>query len=162
MEHVRTPRTDPGIDADFGQLWSTERAAMVRLATLLTGSPAAAEDVVQDAFEQVSRRWPTLQQPGAYLRRSVVNGCSMVLRRRSTEIRHRSVLAGAIEHDVPSHLVELNDALARLSDRQRTVVVLRYLLDLTDTEIAETLDVAASTVRSLARRGLARLRKELP
>lgn len=160
MEHVRT--TDPGNGAGVAQLWSTERTAMVRLATILTGSPSAAEDVVQDAFEQVSRRWPTLQQPGAYLRRSVVNGCAMVLRRRSTETRYRPVLAGAIEHDVPSHLVELDDALARLSDRQRTVVVLRYLLDLSDAEIAETLEVPASTVRSLARRGLARLRKELP
>ncbi len=133
---------------------------MVRLATLLVGSGAVAEEVVQEAFLGVSERWDRVERPGAYLRKSVVNGCAAVLRRRQLEDRHRPEPVEPVA-ELPTLLVELRDALDRLSDRQRIVVVLRYFVDMTDRDIAQVLDVRPTTVRSLARRALAVLREEL-
>ena len=133
---------------------------MVRLATLMVGSRAIAEEVVQDAFASVSERWNGLERPGAYLRTTVVNGCSQTLRRRSVEDRHRPDTL-EITGEIPERLIELRGALDRLTDRQRIVMVLRYFVDMPDEEIAQMLDVRPSTVRSLAHRALAVLRKEL-
>ncbi|MDE0656825.1 MAG: sigma-70 family RNA polymerase sigma factor [Acidimicrobiaceae bacterium] len=146
--------------ADLESLFVAERVPMVRLATLMVGSLSIAEEVVQDAFTSVSERWDGLDRPGAYLRTVVVNGCAQTLRRRSVEDRHRPV---ALENpsEIPERLIELRSALDCLSDRQRIVVVLRYFVDLPDDEIAQALDVKPSTVRSLAHRALAVLRREL-
>lgn len=146
--------------ANLENLFVAERVPMVRLATLMVGSRAVAEEVVQDAFASVSERWDGIDRPGAYLRTAVVNGCAQTLRRRSVEDRYRPV---ALENpsEIPERLIELRSALDCLSDRQRIVVVLRYFVDLPDDEIAQTLDVKPSTVRSLAHRALAVLRREL-
>ncbi|MCE2511221.1 MAG: sigma-70 family RNA polymerase sigma factor [Acidimicrobiia bacterium] len=146
--------------ADLESLFVAERVPMVRLASLMVGSRAIAEEVVQDAFAAVSERWDGIDRPGAYLRRVVVNGCAQELRRRSVEDRHSPVRL-AIPDEIPERLIELRSALDRLSDRQRIVVVLRYFVDMPDDEIARTLDVKPSTVRSLAHRALAALRREL-
>ena len=134
---------------------------MLRIATLMVGSAAVAEEVVQDAFVVVGRRWSSLERPGAYLRTTVINGCAQVLRRRNAEDRALASRLPEREVELPSRLVELRDAMDRLSDRQRIVIVLRYFVDIPDDEIADVLGVRSSTVRSLARRGLKVLRKEL-
>lgn len=146
--------------AELESLFVAEQVPMVRLATLMVGSRAVAEEVVQDAFASVSERWNGLDRPGAYLRTVVVNGCAQVLRRRAVEDRHRPV---ALENpaEIPVRLIELRSAMDRLVYRQRIVVVLRYFVDLPDDEIAQILNVKPSTVRSLARRALAVLRREL-
>ena len=141
-------------------LFRVEREGMLRLAVLLVGSRPLAEEIVQDSFSAVLQRWDTLDRPGAYLRTVVVNGCRMALRRRSTEQRHRE-LDPPLPVESPAELVELHGALAALPERQRVVVVLRYFADRTDVEIAETLGCRPATVRSLAHRGLVRMRKEL-
>lgn len=133
---------------------------MVRLAALMVGSRAIAEEIVQDAFASVSERWDGLHRPGGYLRTAVVNGCAQALRRRSVEDRHRMV-EPAVPDEIPERLIELRSALDRLTDRQRIVVVLRYFADLSDREIARALDVRPATVRSLAHRALNALRREL-
>ena len=145
---------------DCAILFEREHMPMLRLATLLVGSAEVGEDIVQDAFASVVERWGSLDNPGGYLRTCVVNGSRMVLRRRGVEQRvaqERSPLA--VEQ--PMALLELRDALGRLGERQRAVVVLRYFADLPDVEIAEVLDCRPSTVRSLVRRALRVLRKEL-
>ena len=146
---------------DVTGLFAAERVPMVHLATLLTGSPAVAEELVQDAFVAVTKQWNHLKRPGAYLRTSVVNGCTSALRRRAVENRYRESVPSESDYGIPEQLIELRDALARLSDRQRVVVVLRYFADMPDTEIADTLGVRPATVRSLAHRAMAVLRKEL-
>jgi RNA polymerase sigma factor (sigma-70 family) len=143
----------------FDALYRREQEPMLRLAVLLVGSRAQAEEVVQDAFASTNERWAAVSNPGGYLRSSVVNGCRMTLRRRAIETR--SELHVVAEVDPPNELVELHDALRRLPDRQRVVIVLRYFLDLPDHEIAHILDARAATVRSLAHRALRVLRKEL-
>ena len=160
-EHSRPDLGDlTGNSADLEKLFLVERVPMVRLATLMVGSRAIAEEVVQDAFASVSERWKGLERPGAYLRTSVVNGCSQTLRRRSVEDRHRPATLKT-PGEIPERLIELRSALDRLTDRQRIVVVLRYFVDIPDEEIARILDVKPSTVRSLAHRALSALRKEL-
>jgi RNA polymerase sigma factor (sigma-70 family) len=169
---MATPRhTAPDAPAhrDLTALFAQERLPMLRLAVVLLGPGPAAEDVVQDAFGEVARRWDHLDRPGAYLRTCVVNGCRMALRRLASQERAVGRRVDLSTHlteattpvDLPANLVELSDALAHLRERQRVVVVLRYLLDLPDDEIAEALGCRRATVRSLARRALATLREEL-
>lgn len=146
---------------DVNRLFTAERVPMVQLATLMVGSPAVAEELVQDAFVAVTKRWDHLDRPGAYLRTSVVNKCASALRRRAVENRYRESLPSASGCGIGEQLIELREALACLSDRQRAVVVLRYFADLPDVEIAETLGVRPATVRSLSHRAMAVLRKEL-
>ena len=145
----------------FAGLFAAKRLPMVRLATLLVGSPSIAEEVVQDAFAAVSVRWDTVDRPGAYLRTSVVNGCAGILRRRTIEQRYRATRIEVADSEIPEQLIDLRSALDRLTDRQRLVVVLRYFVDLPDVEIAEALGVRPATVRSLAHRAIAALREEL-
>jgi RNA polymerase sigma factor (sigma-70 family) len=140
-------------------LYDQEHAAMLRLACLLVDSRAIAEEAVQDAFLAVSERWSTIDNPGAYLRTAVVNRCRSVMRRRATERQHASYDATVV--DAPTELVELRAALGHLPERARTVVVLRYFVDLPDADIAAVLGCRVATVRSIAHRSLRSLRKEL-
>jgi DNA-directed RNA polymerase specialized sigma24 family protein len=141
------------IEGLFRNSWSD----LVRMATFLTGSQPAAEDLVQDALVRFEIRQPLPDDPTSYLRKSVVNACRSYHRRRYLELRHRPTLPGP-GLDNPS---ELWDILGRVSQRQRTALVLRYYLDLPEEEIAEILRCRPSTVRSLVQRGLAKLREEL-
>lgn len=161
MRGEPTPVTTPPGDGGFDGLFAREHEPMVRLATLLLGSSHLAEEVVQDSFASVDARWNEIDRPGAYLRTVVVNGCRAVLRRRELERRVDGLSVGDEEDHMPTHLLELRDALDRLTERQRAVIVLRYFVDVTDTEIASILDCRVPTVRSLARRALRTLREEL-
>jgi len=151
----------PDADADLAELFASERAGMVRMATLLVDSAAMAEEIVQESFIVVRERWHEIDRPGAYLRTTVVNGCSAVLRRRSVEERFQRKLQEPPFEQLPTSLVELREALGCLSERQRVVVILRYFVDVSDHDIAQLMEVRPSTVRSLRRRALSVLRKEL-
>ncbi len=143
-------------------LYRDERGPMLALAVLIVGSRAHAEEIVHDAFATVGERWDTIENPGGYLRTTVVNGCRMALRRRKLEHRHVDASNAPVDElDSPSELVELRLALDALSDRERAVVVLRYFTDVPDAEIASLLGCRIGTVRSLAHRALRTLRKEL-
>jgi len=136
---------------------------MLRVATLMLGSAFDAEDVVHDAFTKVERRLDELERPGAYLRTCVVNGCRSLMRHQKVADRYR--LAGRAEaevtHQLPTHLVELKDALDVLGERQRTVIILRYFVDLPDAEISEIMGVSPITIRTITHRALKILRAEL-
>jgi RNA polymerase sigma-70 factor (sigma-E family) len=150
----------PATEADdaFRDLYRSERDKLVRLAYLLTGSQAAAEDLVQDVFIKAHARLGDVDQPTAYLRRAVTNACWSWHRRRQVEARHLdrrpAVVSG--EHDI-----EMWDALARLSPRRRSVLVLRYYLDLPEQETADALGWRIGTVKSTAHRALQDLRRML-
>jgi RNA polymerase sigma factor (sigma-70 family) len=140
------------------ELFAEQRDALVRLAYLLTGSRAVAEDVVQDAFVELHRRQRDVRTPAAYLRASVVNGSRMHHRRTA---RERARFADLVPLSVQPETVVMLDALGRLPHRQRVALVLRYYEDRPDAEIAELLGCWPATVRSLVRRGLAALRKAM-
>ena len=132
--------------------------SLVRTARMILGSHAEAEEVVHDAFVATLTHWDTVDHPGAYLRRCVVNGANTVLRRRSVAERHRP---DPPPPSAPVQLVELRDLLLTLPLRQRAALVMRFVDDLDDDAIAEALDCAPGTVRSLVSRGLQRIREEL-
>jgi RNA polymerase sigma-70 factor (sigma-E family) len=157
-------------DAALVDLYRAQRLPLLRLAVLLTDDPATAEDVVQDAFLALQRRWHAVDPAAAagYLRTSVVNGVRTLYRRSRVARRHLHV-AGP-EDDVPSADLavllteehrEVVEALRTLPRRQREVLVLRYWSELSEAEIAAALGVARGTVKSSASRGLASLQKHL-
>lgn len=137
------------------RLYASHYVPMMRLASMLLHSQAAAEDVVQDAFIEVYRRSDRIMEPAGYLRRTVVNKATSVLRRSAVEERHaqRAVLPVPDEHD------EIIDAVMALPPRHRAAVVLRFYCGLPDSEIADVLGVKPTTVRSLVHRSLAHLRE---
>ena len=141
----------------FEELYAQQYAPMVRLAHTLVDTRPRAEEVVQDAFAAVYERYARLDRPEAYLRVSVLNGCRRVIRRRMLS-RSQPVPPGEDSELQVSHVV---DAIRRLPHRQRSMVVLRYDLQLTDVEIAETLGVPVGTVKSTLFRALTSLRQEL-
>lgn len=141
----------------FEELYATQHRSMVRLAYTLVDTTEQAEEVVQDAFAAVYERYDRIDNPAAYLRMTVLNGCRRVLRRRMV-LRRQPVPPSEDGTIVFNHVV---DAIRRLPHRQRSAIVLRYDLQLTDAEIAETLDVPIGTVKSTLHRAIAALRKEL-
>jgi len=148
-------------------LYQAYATGLVRLAMLMLADQQAAEDVVQDAFLGLYRRWGTLADPGkalVYVRSSVLNGCRTVLRKRSR--RFPSLLEPDAESAEALALLgeehrEVLAALRRLPARQREAVVLRHCLGLTEYETALTMKVSPGTVKSASSRGIASLAKIL-
>lgn len=141
----------------FEKLFAAQYAAMVRLAQSLVDQRPRAEEIVQDAFAAVYERFDRLDNPTAYLRTCVLNGCRRVLRRRM--LRRRRPF-GPVDREELAYNHVL-DAVRRLPHRQRSMIALRYDLQLTDAEIAETLGVPIGTVKSNLHRALETLRKEI-
>jgi RNA polymerase sigma factor (sigma-70 family) len=148
---------DPADWSGTEAAYASSYRALLRVAYLLTGSGAAAEDVVHDVFCRVGPRIATLEDPAAYLHVAVVNQCRSLHRRLARTQRSSPV------HDelLDTGLTEFRDALQTLPVRQRTAIVLRYLCDLPDDEIADILDCRQATVRTLVHRGLAHLRTRI-
>jgi RNA polymerase sigma factor (sigma-70 family) len=154
--------TEPAAVAPGSSVEAAYRTAwrdIVRLGHLLTGSRALGEELAQEAFLGMLRRAEPPDNPAAYARRSVVN-LSINHGRRAA--RERAYLVGLTDAPVlPPELDETWQALRKLPPRQRSVLVLRYYADLSEAEIAATLGCRPGTVKSLASRGLARLKEEL-
>jgi RNA polymerase sigma-70 factor (sigma-E family) len=156
-------------DEAVGMLYAAHWYPLVRLATLLTRDASVAEELVQDAFVSLHRRWESLADPAAahgYLRTTVVNNARSALRHRGVEERYRQAgppePAGPEERAVQStEDARVMAALRTLSRRQQEVLVLRYYADLSEQDIAQTLGLSKGAVKSHAHRGLAALREAL-
>ncbi len=161
---------DAGAAGSFEELYQRHWWPMLRIATGLVDSVGAAEDVVQDAFAAVYRRWGTLRDPAAavgYLRTAVVNGARSTLRRRGTARKYLRVVREETD-EAADHTVLLSaehelvrQAMAGLPDRQREVLTLRYIAELSDIEIAAATGLSPVGVRSASSRGLAAMRTAL-
>jgi RNA polymerase sigma-70 factor (sigma-E family) len=154
--------------AAVSALYAEHALGFTRLAYIMLGSQAAAEDVVQDAFCGLYRRWPHLGDQSkalGYVRSSVLNGCRSVLRRHVMLDLNRAgdVPTGSAESALLTEEArrEVMSALRRLPDRQREVLTLRFYLDLSDNEIAAAMGIRPGTVRSAAHRGIGSLRRAL-
>jgi RNA polymerase sigma-70 factor (sigma-E family) len=147
-------------------LYQAHALGLIRLAVVMLGDRPAAEDVVQEAFCGLYRRWHSLADTGkalAYVRSSVINRCRTVLRRR---LRQRGVdpptgdqpgeSAEAVALISEEHRQVLT-AMRRLPSRQREVLVLRFYLDLDldEEETAASMRISRGTVKSTTSRALA-------
>ena len=161
--HPRAGRRDLAASDGVAELYRSHRLLMVRLALLLVDDLDTAEDVVQDAFAALHRRWKLLATPDAavgYLRVSVLNGSRSVLRRRRTVRRNPAPDDNATTVDGADAAALLADehrevlaAIRSLPDRQREVIVLRYWADLSEPEVARALGISIGAVKSNASRG---------
>lgn len=156
-EELVGPRPDGPRDESFEDVFRRESLGMVRLAFLMVGSLPLAEEVVQDAFARLLERWDGVDQPAAYLRTCVMNGCRNAHRRRAVERKHAVHRAAPPAGDLGAD--HLQDALAALPVKRRAAIILRYYHDLSEAEIARALGVRPGTVKSLVSRGLAQLRE---
>ena len=153
-------------------LYQAHALGLIRLAVVMLGDRPAAEDVVQEAFCGLYRRWHALadtEHALSYVRSSVINGCRSALRRR---VRQLSGPAwdrpGGTAGDRPGESAEsaaligeehrqVLAAIRRLPSRQREALVLRYYLDLDEAEIAMSMRISRGTVKSTTSRALAAL-----
>ena len=148
------------------ELYRRHAPDAVRLAYLLTGNRAQAEDVVQDAFVRLYGRFRDLRNPdafGAYLRTTVVNLVRSQARRRKVERAYLEREAGRPLPAAPEigAREEMWEALQKLPERQRTAIVLRYYEDMTEAATAEVMRCPIGTVKSLVSRGIERLRQDV-
>lgn len=153
---------------DFHGFVVARSAVLFRGALVLTGDRQAAEDLVQETLERACRRWRTIaakDAPDAYVRRIMVNLANDRWRRFRRTAPYQDDGDRAAPGDQYGQ-VDTRDQLVRalqgLPMRMRTVVVLRYFHDLSDTEIAADLGISPSTVRSQLARGIDKLRGRLP
>ncbi|WP_052109384.1 RNA polymerase sigma factor [Knoellia sinensis] len=155
--------------ADIVELFSKEAGSLTRLARFYLDDRTAAEDLVQEAFIRLSRSAGRIRTPGsaaAYLRSIVINLARDHNRRGLVSLRHRPPAqpdAPSAEEDAASRAErqQVIDALHDLPRRQRDCVTLRYYLDLSIPDIAETLGLSSNTVKTHLQRGLAALTQTL-
>jgi RNA polymerase sigma-70 factor (sigma-E family) len=151
-------------DEALEQLYAAHWRQLVRLSVLLVRDVGTAEEVVQDAFVAVHARWTRLRDPDralAYLRQAVVNRSRSALRHRAVVARHAAAMRHVDTADPApdtDRRAAVLDAMRALPDRQREVLALRYYLDLSEAEIADTLGISRGAVKSHASRGSATLR----
>jgi RNA polymerase sigma-70 factor (ECF subfamily) len=162
-------------DSDaFGELVTMHQEAAFRVAHLLAGDPADAEEAAQEGFV---RAWSSLGRfrddaPFRPWLLAIVG--NEARNRRRSRTRREGLLARASalvrrgHEDAPDLAVvlaearaEVRSALAVLAPRERQVIACRYLLDLSEAETAAALDIPTGTVKSRLHRGLGRLRDEL-
>lgn len=162
-----TSRPAGGRDAEFAEFMAASMSALHRSAFLLCGDAHRADELTQHALERTYRAWPRAREgdPLAYARRVLMN-----LRIDGWRRTRREVLADPhelAEQDTawtdPDHADrdEVLRALLALPVKQRRVVVLRYLLDLSEAQIAAELDIPLGTVKSTGSRALVSLRTSL-
>ena len=155
---------------DLALLYREHYRSLVRLAAVLVDDVRVCEELVQDAFVGALSRPSRLRDQDkapAYLRSAVLNGARSHLRRRAVRDRPRPLQVVRVEGSAETAALVADDhtvvlaALRSLPERQREVLALRYYLDLSEAEIADTIGIAAGTVKTHAQRGLAALHDKL-
>jgi RNA polymerase sigma-70 factor (sigma-E family) len=138
--------------------------ALLRMAVMLTGNRADAEDLLQAALVKTYRSWSKINDRAAldaYVRRAMVNTHISWWRRRRLDEYPTDELPDQVvaDHARESDMAEVvRRALDRLPQRMRAAVMLRYFEDMTEPEIAATLGISLGTVKSTVSRAVARLR----
>jgi RNA polymerase sigma-70 factor (sigma-E family) len=158
-------------DALVTELFRLEGARLVRLARLFTDDRNAAEDLVQEAFIRLHRAAHRIKDPSKaapYLRSIVINLARDHNRRGLMSLRHQEAIPAGAEPDAPEDVLVMDDERRRLlgevralSPRQRDCLLLRFYLELSESEIAETLDISRNSVKTHCRRGMEALRSRL-
>lgn len=155
-------------ERDFVSFVEARSYRLFRIAMALTGHRQQAEDLLQTVLAKAVRHWDRIHdQPEAYLRKAMYRQHVSWWRRsaRGREVSADRLPERAAAGDATARVdlsLALQAALRRLAPRYRAVLVLRYLEDMSDQEIAEVLGCKPSTVRSQISRALGRLRVLCP
>jgi RNA polymerase sigma-70 factor (sigma-E family) len=163
-KHACDVQDAKGDDSGFRDYVLSRRAALLRMAYLLTGNQADAEDLLQAALAKTFLAWRRIEDRGAldgYVRRAMVNTHISWWRRRRLEEYPTDDIPDqpVADHAGESELHDsLSRALRRLPDRMRAAVVLRYYEDMSEAEIAGVLGISPGTVKSTVSRAVAKLR----
>lgn len=152
-------------DDEFRGFYERLQPRAVSVARRMVGSSAAAEDLAAEAFARAYSRWSKVAShpnPDAWLLRVVGNLSIDHIRRegRQPELRLDTARHDPAADDA-AFRVDLVDALTRLSGRQQEVVVMRYIVDLTEEDVASTLGLTTGSVKTHLHRAAAKLRDEL-
>jgi RNA polymerase sigma-70 factor (sigma-E family) len=159
-----------GGDANAGvtALYQAHAIGLIRLAIVMLGDRAAAEDVVQDAFLGLYRHWIRLDDQAnalAYVRSAVLNRCRNALRQRGRPERR---VTAAVPGESAEALVLVGEehqrvltAIRALPGRQREALVLRFYLDMSEEETARAMGISRGTVKSTTSRAVAALGRML-
>ncbi|MEV0950128.1 SigE family RNA polymerase sigma factor [Promicromonospora sp. NPDC050249] len=157
-----------GVDpvVDFTAFAQANTPALYRIAYLLCGDQHRAQDLVQLALERTFKAWKKVGDgdPFAYARRVLATARIDTWRRTRREVLTDDPTSSTRVRSAPASDAQLAErdrlvrALMSLSVKQRRVVVLRYLLDRSESDTAAELGISTGTVKSTASRALARLR----
>jgi RNA polymerase sigma-70 factor (ECF subfamily) len=155
---VSEARAEPGERAGerFEAFYVREYHGIVRLAYALSGSRLVAEDIAQDVFLRAYLDWPRIRHPGAWVRKVTVRRAGRAARRRLLEARALARLLARRDPavaELPAHDAEVWRAVRALPRGQAQVIALRYVVDASVAEIAETLGLAEGTVKAQLHRG---------
>ncbi|MEU4995528.1 SigE family RNA polymerase sigma factor [Streptomyces sp. NPDC021622] len=151
----------------FREFVDNRSAALLRTAVLLSGGDRhAAEDLLQNALVKAAGRWHRIDDPEAYVRqilyRQQVGRWRLKWPRRELAVAEPPESAVGDGAGAAELRIVMRAALARLTTRQRTVLVLRYFEDLPEADVARLLGCSVGTVRSTTHRSLAKLRGLAP
>lgn len=146
---------------------AARQPALLRTAFLLTGNAHDAEDLVQETLYKAAKVWHRIErEPEPYVRRIMVNENISRWRRRSRrpeeKLTHSPPEQSSRATDDSTDHLALQQALARLTPKQRTILVLRFYEDLTEAQTAALIGVRLGTVKSQTRHALTRLRELAP
>jgi RNA polymerase sigma-70 factor (sigma-E family) len=163
---VSCRRVKPDPHEEFAAFARASQPRLLRAAYLICGDAHLAQDLLQSALAKVAMRWSRLRdgQPEAYVRTVLYRDAATWWRRHRREItvaRPPERLANDASDGVPLRLV-LARALARLTPKQRAVLVLRFFEDHTEARTAQVLGVSIGTVKSQTAVALRRLRELAP
>lgn len=160
-----------GRDEQVAALFDRHYAPLCRLAYVILGDAAMAEEIVMDALLKTYTGWGRIRdvdRSDAYLKRAVVNLCRSKIRRkvvegRVNEVTHHRDSSKAPAWDIERHETSrlVWEAIKTLPERQRATVVLRYFEDLPEAQIAEILECSVGTVKSQLSKARAKLEKQL-
>lgn len=152
-------------DLEFKDFYAHEAPRLRRLAIMLTGDTERASDLAQDTLVKVYVAWSRIRDsdPSPYARRVLVNLCRNAHRRRLLELRKAPPPSPDIADygDRIEDALRVATALSVLSPIRRAVVLLRFYEDMTEPQIAQTLERPLNTVKSDLRRALEKLRPVL-
>lgn len=158
----------PVVSSSLPALYDEHFRSMVKLASMYVDDRETAEEVVQDAFVKLLAGNYRIEagKEAPYLRKMVLNGARSMLRKRRVRRLHTPDAPGLVAAAEESGMAgaerdRILAAVRQLPEKQAAVLILRFYLDLSEADIAETLGIARGSVKSHSHRGLAKLQKLL-
>jgi RNA polymerase sigma-70 factor (sigma-E family) len=157
---------DESARRDFGEFVAARSSHLIRLAYVLTGDQHAAEDLLQSALAKAAAHWGRIHSaPEAYVKQIIYREQVSWWRRRSRQPETAMAQVPDRVAAPPSAGVEerlaLHEALRALPPGKRAVLVLRYLEDLPEAQVADILGCSVGTVRSQTHKAIAQLKSVL-